>query len=114
MVQEKEEIGMGNTLSLAHLADRLVRVEKKMDTIRTELVELRYQVRYTPQPPISPVAAAYPWADKASQRSWINRLFAALSIQGTPLGAQILQQRMGQSGLDCNELSSSLTAAREG
>ena len=56
---------------------------------------------------------AYPWADKEEQRRQVKALFATLSIQGAPIGAQALQQRMSQAGLSPNELSRGIIEARE-
>jgi len=53
------------------------------------------------------------WADKQEQRRRVNALFATLSIQGAPIGAEALQQSMNQAGLVPNELSRSLVEARE-
>jgi hypothetical protein len=104
---------MNQTLSLQQLADRLVHVEKEVNIIRKELADLRQQTRATPQATVTQFAVVYPWADKEDQRRWIDDLFANLSIQGAPMGAQALQQRMGQAGLIPNELSRSLVQARE-
>jgi len=104
---------MNQTLSLQQLADRLVHVEKEMNIIRKELADLRQQTRVVPQTTVTQSAITYPWADKGTLRRWINSLFAVLSIQGMPMGVQVLQQRMGQAGLTPNELSRSLVKARE-
>ncbi|MBN1889263.1 MAG: hypothetical protein JW850_14815 [Thermoflexales bacterium] len=56
---------------------------------------------------------AYPWADKQEQKRQVKALFAALSIQGAPIGAQALQQRMSQLDLSPNELSRGIIEARE-
>lgn len=104
---------MNQTLSLQQLTDRLVRIEEEMSVIRKELADLRQQTKAVPQVVAAQSAAPYPWADKGDQRRWINDLFAALSIQGVPMGAKVLQQRMGQAGLTSNELSRGLVEARE-
>jgi hypothetical protein len=103
---------MNQTLSLQQLADRLVRVEREMNIIRGELTDLRQQTRAVPQTAVTQFAIAYSWADKEVLRRWIKSLFAALSIQGVPMGAQLFQQRMGQAGLTLNELSRNLVEAR--
>jgi hypothetical protein len=104
---------MNHTLSLEQLTDRLVRVEREMNIIREELTDLRQRTRAVPQATVTQFAVAYSWADKEILRRWIKGLFAALSIQGVPMGAQLLQQRMGRAGLTPNELSQSLVEARE-
>lgn len=98
---------MNQTLFLQQLSDRVVRIEKEMSIIRKELTDLRQQ-RTTTQ-----FTVVYPWADKEEQRRWIRDLFASLSIQGVPMGAKVLQQRMGQAGLGPNELSRGLVEVRE-
>jgi len=104
---------MNHTLSLEQLADRLVRVEREMNIIREKLTDLRQQTRTIPQAAVTQFAIAYSWADKEILRRRLKGLFAALSIQGVPMGAQLLQQRMRQAGLTPNELSRSLVEARE-
>jgi len=104
---------MDQTLSLQQLADRLVRVEKEVSIIREELTDLRQQTKAALQATVTQFAAAYPWADKELLKGRIKDLFAALSIRGVPLGAQMLQQRMAQASLTPNELSRSLVEARE-
>ena len=104
---------MNQPLSSQQLADRLVRVEREMNIIREELTDLRQRTRVVPQATVTQFAIAYSWADKEILRYQIKGLFAALSIQGVPMGVQLLQQRMGQAGLTPNELSRSLIEARE-
>jgi len=104
---------MNQILSLQQLADRLVRVEREMNIIRRELTDLRQRTVAVPQTAVTQFAVAYSWADKEILRRWIKGLFGALSIRGVPMGAQLLQQRMGQADLTPNELSRSLVEARE-
>jgi hypothetical protein len=104
---------MNQTLSLQQLADRLVRVKREMNIIRGELMDLCQRTRAVPQAAVTQFAIAHSWADKEILRRWLKGLFAALSIQGVPMGAQLLQQRMAQTGLTPNELSRSLVEARE-
>lgn len=110
---DEEGFTMSQALSLHQLTDRLVRIEKEVSVIRKELADLRQQAKVTPQALAIRSAVAYPWADKEHQRRWIKDLFAALSIQGAPMGAQVLQQSMGQAGLTPGELSRGLVEARE-
>lgn len=104
---------MNQTLSLQQLADRLIHVEREMNIIRGELMDLRQRTRAVPQTAATQFAVAYSWADKEILRRRLKDLFAALSIQGVPIGAQLLQQKMAQAGLTPNELSRSLVEARE-
>ncbi len=104
---------MNRNPSLQQLTDRLVRVEKKMSIIYQELADLRQQTKTVPQTASTRLSVAYPWADKEEQRHWIGDLFASLSVQGAPMGAEVLQQRMGQTGLAPDELSRDIVEARE-
>jgi len=104
---------MNQTLSVKQLTDRLLRVEKEVGIIRKELVHLRQHTKPVTQAETARAPAVFTWADKEEQRRWIKHLFAGLSIQGAPMGAEVLQQRMNQAGLVPNELSQSLVEARE-
>ena len=104
---------MNQTPSLEELADRLLRLEKEVNVIQKELADLRQHTRAVPQATEPQVAGSSLWADKGAQKHWMNVLFAALSIKGVPIGAEALQQRMGQADLTPNELSRSLIEARE-
>ncbi|MGQ9628115.1 MAG: hypothetical protein ACUVV0_14585 [Anaerolineae bacterium] len=53
------------------------------------------------------------YADKEFQKSFIASLFAKLSIQWGPIGAETLQERMKQANLASNELSQGIVNARE-
>lgn len=57
--------------------------------------------------------STYPWVDKEAQRRWMDLLFETLSIQGEPIGALALQEKMSQIGLDPDELSRGIIKARE-
>ncbi|MBM4048844.1 MAG: hypothetical protein FJ279_27400 [Planctomycetes bacterium] len=94
---------MSEKLSIQDLTDRLVRVEKEMGAVRKELADLRRQTRAATEGPASL------WASNAERR----RCARSLPIQGTPVGAKLLQQKMAQAGLLPNELSRGLVAARE-
>ena len=104
---------MAQVLSLRQLADKLVHVEQEMTGIRQELAVLRQEVKTAPRAPVAPFEVASLWADKRDQRRWIRDLFVVLSIQGTPIGTERLQQQMAWSGLASDELSRDLVEARE-
>ncbi|MDI6792213.1 MAG: antitoxin family protein [bacterium] len=55
----------------------------------------------------------FEWTDKEDQKRWIKDLFADLSIQGVPVGVDVLQQRMSEADLIPNELSRAIVEARE-
>jgi hypothetical protein len=95
----------GETVSL--LTERLDHLEEEMRFIRKELDELRQQASDESR------ASDAIWADKAAQKRAANDLFAALSIRGSPIGAEALQQQMAQADLDEDELSKGIIEARE-
>jgi len=103
---------MNQTLTIHQLADKIVHIEKEMSVIHKELADLRRQTKKQKRI-TTPSVIAYPWADKGEQRRWIKELFATLSIQGVPMGAKVLQRRMGRVSLTPNELSRGLVEARE-
>jgi hypothetical protein len=53
------------------------------------------------------------WADKTLLQQAFEKLFKELSIEGKPIPAEELQKLMGEIGLEPNELSQAITAARE-
>jgi hypothetical protein len=85
-----------------------------VDALRKELAELHQETKSRIQVTSSQLAGVYPWADKETQIRWSNGIFAAMSLKGVPMGAEMLQQRMRQAGLLPNELTRSLIEAREG
>ncbi len=102
---------MSQTLTLQQITNKISHLEEEMNNLRKELDELRQQNADTSNPFTTNVA--YTWADKQSQRRWINQLFTSLSITNTPIGPQTLQQRMSQSELSPDELSRGIVEARE-
>jgi hypothetical protein len=53
-----------------------------------------------------------PRVNKQAQRRWAADLFAALAIEGHPIGAEALQEMSQCSGLEPDELSRGLIDAR--
>jgi hypothetical protein len=53
------------------------------------------------------------WADKTLLQKAFDQLFKELGIKGKPIPAEELQKMMGELGLEPNELSQAITAARE-
>ncbi len=104
---------MGKTVTLESLADKLVRLEKEVIILRRQLAQLNQRVVTSEQFANLPVAEGSIWADKEPQKKWMKQFMAQFGIQATPIGAERLQQEMGASGLEANELSRSLIAARE-
>jgi hypothetical protein len=104
---------MKQTMTLSQLTNRILRLEKEVGSIHKDLAELRQHAGAISQMPATQSAVTYQWADKTVQLRWMNDLFAALSIQGKPIGAEVLQQRISEIGLHQDELSRSLIAMRE-
>jgi hypothetical protein len=104
---------MNRMLSLQELTDRLVRVEDEVTALREELASLRKQAKTGPRTATTRQALAHLCMDKKALKRWINGLFEKLSIQGTPIGAEALQEKMAQASLTSNELSRSIVSARE-
>lgn len=102
---------MNQALSMQELTDRLVRVESEVTALREELASLRKQT--SPQTAATRQALVHLCTDKMALSRWINGLFEKLSIQGTPIGAEALQEKMAQASLTSNELSRSIVSARE-
>ena len=102
---------MSQTLTLKQITNKISHLEGEVNILREELDELRQQKANTSTKAVSQVA--YAWADKESQRRWINQLFTSLSITSMPIGSQTLQQRISQSGLSQDELSRGIVEARE-
>lgn len=94
-----------------HLSNQLARIEREISMLRRELA--RYE-----QPSISsarPLAVeqATLWADKQALRAEFRRYLTGQAIEGEPLGATVLQQRLAREGLTANELSQAIIAARD-
>jgi hypothetical protein len=102
---------VSQTLTLKQITNKISHLEEEVNILREELDELRQQKANTSTK--SATQVAYTWADKESQRRWINQLFTSLSITSMPIGPQTLQQRMSQSGLSHDELSRDIVEARE-
>ena len=51
--------------------------------------------------------------DKSMLKEHMRQFLLKLSIKGEPIGHEALQKQMGEAGLEENELSRSIIAARE-
>ena len=104
---------MEQILSLQQLADRLVYLEREVAVIRQEVSTRRRPIKTTLRTEASRPTFVYPWVNKDGPKQWFDLLFAALPIQGSPIGAEQLQRKMAEAELEGNELSRSIVAARE-
>jgi hypothetical protein len=98
-------------IPIQQVSNQLARIEREISTMRRDLARVE-------QPTVNsarPLAAgqAVPWADKQALRAEFMRILAAQAIEGEPLGATALQQRLAHEGLAPNELSQALIAARD-
>jgi hypothetical protein len=103
-------------IPIQQVSNQLARIEREISTMRRDLA--RRELTRVEQPTVNnarPVAAgqAVPWADKQALRAEFMRILAAQAIEGEPLGATALQQRLAHEGLATNELSQALIAARD-
>jgi len=99
--------------TMQQLADKLAHVETEVNAIRRALTRLNRQTETATQAPGAQPVGTFTFVDKRILSDGFSRLFASLSIQGEPIGALVLQQKMKQEGLELDELSRSLIEARE-
>ena len=102
---------MSQSVTIQRLTEKISQLEQELQFIRQELAELR-QIK-AGVPPTAEEFSDYVWSSKQDQKQLINKFFISLAIQGGPIGAQALQQRMAVSGLANNELSRDIVATRE-
>ena len=93
------------------LSNQLTRIEREISALRRDLTRFEQPIGNTAQPLAA--GQAVPWADKQALRAEFRRNLAAQAIEGEPLGATALQQRLAHEGLATNELSQALIAARD-
>ena len=101
---------MNQFTTIQELTNRLRRIEAEIVAVREELKALPEQQS---QPPIVDVTVPYTWVNKMVLREQMQHLLLTLSIQGEPLGTELLQKQMSEAELTSNELSQSIIAARE-
>lgn len=92
------------------LSAKLSRLEAELAAIRQELDALPQQ---SAKPTLRETVAAYKWVDKTPLKEQFANLLADLNIKGKPIGAEALQQKMHEAGLEPNELSQTIIAMRE-
>jgi len=105
---------MSRATALRQLTDRLLRIEEEIRTVRDDLEALRRREPVSNEVELRRAAGSSPFrVDKASLRQWADDLFEALGIEGRALPPESLQQVARASGLEPDELSRSLIAARD-
>jgi hypothetical protein len=97
---------------MQQLTNQLARIEREMNAIRQELARLEQPVARGSLP-LAAAGPQVPWADKQILRERFAQLLAAQAVTGQPHGALALQEQMAHEGLEPNELSRELSAARD-
>lgn len=92
------------------LSAKLSHLEAEIAAIRQELDTLPQQ---SAKPTLRETATAYKWVDKTALKEQFAQLLSDLDIQGNPIGAEALQQKMRKAKLEPNELSQAIIAMRE-
>ncbi len=94
------------------LTHQLARIEREMNAIRQELARLE-QPAARQSLPLVTAGPQMRWADKQIWRERFAQLLAAQAVTGQPRGALALQEQLAREGLEPNELSRELIAARD-
>lgn len=93
------------------------KLSAKLSHLEAEIAQIRQELDALPQqsakPTLRETATAYKWVDKTALKEQFAKLLANLDIKGEPIGAEALQQRMHQVGLEPNELSQTIIAMRD-
>jgi hypothetical protein len=99
--------------NLMAFGKRLAKLEDELAVLRRELTKTLSlgSVQKHSRPP-NDVLADF-WADKTLLQKAFDQFFRELGIKGKPIPAEELQKMMGELGLEPNELSHAITAARE-
>lgn len=99
--------------NLADFGKRLAKLEDEMAVLRCEMTNsLSLGGAPKHSHPQNDVLSNF-WADKTLLQKAFDQLFKDLGIKGKPIPAEELQTMMGELGLEPNELSQAITAARE-
>lgn len=101
---------MNQSGTIQRLTSHLKRIEAEISDIRRELKTLPKQQA---QQSLVDVTIPYTFVNKATLKQQMQQLFLALSIQGEPVGVEILQKQMREARLTSNELSQDIISARE-
>ena len=93
------------------------KLSAKLSRLETEIAAIRQELDTLPQqsapPTLRETATAYKWVDKTALKEQFAQLLSDLDVQGKPIGAEVLQQKMRKARLEPNELSQTIIAMRE-
>ncbi len=99
--------------NLITFGKRLAKLEGEIAVIRRELAKALKPITPKKQDKTELDVLSDFRADHAQLQQVFDQLFEELSIKGKPIPAEELQKMMGEIGLETNELSQAITAARE-
>ncbi|MGH7454099.1 MAG: hypothetical protein ACRENG_22290 [bacterium] len=100
----------GNLLTFGK---RLAKLEDEVAVLRRELTKTLSFGGAQKQSHLQNDVLSNFWADKTLLQKAFDQFFRELGIKGKPIPAEDLQKMMGELGLEPNELSHAITAARE-
>jgi hypothetical protein len=101
---------MKQSIPIQQLTNRINRIETEIITIRQELEALPEQKNQ--QPSLVRNSSGL-FVDKSMVKEQMRQFLLKLSIEDEPIGFEALQEQMREAGLEENELSHSIIAARE-
>jgi hypothetical protein len=100
---------MKQSVPIQRLTNRINRIETEIIAIRQELEAIPEQQNQRSYPDTSDVSL---FVDKSMLKEQMRQFLLKLSIEGEPIGYEALQEQMREAGLEENELSQSIIAAR--
>lgn len=93
------------------------KLSAKLSRLETEIAAIRQELEALPQqsakPTLRETTTAYKWVDKTALKEQFAQILSDLNVQGNPIGAEALQQKMRKARLERNELSQTIIAMRE-
>lgn len=101
---------MKQSIPMQRLTNRINRIETEIVAIRQELEALPEQ-QGNQSLPDSKSSSLF--VDKSMLKEQMRQFLLKLSIEEEPIGYEALQEQMREAGLEENELSQSIIAARE-
>jgi hypothetical protein len=101
---------MNQQADFQKLSAQLSRLEAEIAVIRQKMKALPQQ---SAQPTLRETATAYVLVDKIALKEMFAQILSDLDIQGNPIGAEALQQKMREARLERNELCQTIISMRE-
>lgn len=98
--------------TLQKLTRKLAYLERELKTVRAELEQASKQQVRDQENDYSYFDRSDLWSEKLAIQEEMAQLFVSLSIKGNPKGALAVQEDAAQAGLEINELSQAIIAAR--